>query len=76
MKLGMVLGTGGSHYSIDMALVKEVENLGFDSIWTTEAWGSDAISPAAWILAQTSSVFVILIVRNIDPDFMKLRSPA
>ncbi len=58
MKLGMVLGTGGSHYSIDMALVKEVENLGFDSIWTTEAWGSDAISPAAWILAQTSRIKV------------------
>ena len=38
-----------------MDLILEGERLGFDSVWTAEAYGSDAVSPAAWILvAQTS----------------------
>ena len=58
MKLGLILGTGGSHYDIDMDLVLEAERLGFDSVWTSEAWGADAISPAAWVLARTSKIKV------------------
>jgi F420-dependent oxidoreductase-like protein len=58
MKLGMIMGTGGARYSINMDLVHEAENLGFDSVWTSEAWGADAISPAAWILAQTTKIKV------------------
>jgi len=58
MKLGMILGTGGASYSINMDLIHEVENLGFDSVWTSEAWGADAISPAAWILARTTKIKV------------------
>jgi len=41
-----------------MDLIKEAEALGFDSVWTAEAWGSDAVSPAAWILAQTTKIRV------------------
>jgi F420-dependent oxidoreductase-like protein len=41
-----------------MKLVKHAEELGYDSVWTSEAWGADAISPAAWILAQTSKIKV------------------
>jgi F420-dependent oxidoreductase-like protein len=58
VKLGLILGTGGAHYSIDMDLIREAEKLGFDSVWTSEAWGADAVSPAAWILAQTSRIKV------------------
>ncbi|MEQ9640346.1 MAG: LLM class F420-dependent oxidoreductase [Alphaproteobacteria bacterium] len=58
MKLGVILGTGGAQYSIDMAFIKEAESLGYDSVWTSEAWGSDAISPAAWILGQTTKIKV------------------
>ena len=47
LKLGLTLGTGGNKASIDMDYVHEAENLGFDSVWTAEAWGSDALSPAA-----------------------------
>jgi F420-dependent oxidoreductase-like protein len=36
----------------------EAERLGFDSVWTSEAYGSDAVSPAAWILANTSRIKV------------------
>ena len=58
LKLGLTLGTGGNKASIDMDYVHEAENLGFDSVWTAEAWGSDALSPAAWILAQTNKIKV------------------
>ena len=48
MKLGLVMGTGtGAGIEIDMDLIREAENLGFDSVWTSEAWGSDAISSAS-----------------------------
>jgi len=58
VKLGFLLGTGGAHYSVNMDLVRLVEDLGFDSVWTSEAWGADAISPAAWVLAQTTKIKV------------------
>jgi F420-dependent oxidoreductase-like protein len=34
--------------------VQEAEQLGFDSIWTAEAYGSDALMPLAWWGASTS----------------------
>lgn len=56
MKLGLIVGYSGAQMSLDMELVKEAERVGFDSVWTAEAWGSDAISPLAWIGAQTSTI--------------------
>ncbi len=58
MKLGIALGTGSARYALDMDFILEAERLGFDSIWTSEAWGADAISPAAWILARTTRIKV------------------
>src|SRR3954451_12784720 len=37
-------------------MVKEAERLGYHSVWSAEAWGSDAVSPLAWIGAQTSKI--------------------
>ncbi|WP_347757052.1 LLM class F420-dependent oxidoreductase [Agrococcus sp. ProA11] len=36
--------------------VQEAERLGFDSVWTAEAYGSDAFTPLAWWGAQTSTI--------------------
>ena len=36
--------------------VAAAERLGFDSIWTSEAYGSDALTPLAWWGAATSRV--------------------
>ncbi len=36
--------------------IREAERLGFDSIWTAEAYGSDAISPLAWWGSHTERV--------------------
>jgi F420-dependent oxidoreductase-like protein len=56
MRLGLVTGYSGAQVSLDMELIKEAERLGYDSVWTAEAWGSDAVSPLAWIGAQTSKI--------------------
>src|SRR2546428_2202028 len=41
-----------------MPLILEAERLGYDSVWTAEAYGSDAVAPAAWIAARTSRIHV------------------
>ena len=56
MKLGIIAGYSGRKFSISMDAIKHAENLGYDSIWTAEAYGSDAVTPAAWILAQTDRI--------------------
>ena len=56
MKLGLMVGYSGPKVKIPMELVLEAEQLGFDSVWTAEAWGSDAVTPVAWMLAQTTKI--------------------
>jgi F420-dependent oxidoreductase-like protein len=58
MKLGLVAGYSPATMSVPMDLIKEAESLGFSSVWTAEAWGSDAATPAAWILALTEKIHV------------------
>ena len=56
MKLGLSLGYSGAKVSFPIELVKHAEKLGYDSVWTAEAYGSDAMTPLAWIAAQTSRI--------------------
>lgn len=56
MRLGLVLGQFGPDLRIDMKRIHEAESLGFDSVWTAEAYGNDAIVPLAWIGAQTPRI--------------------
>src|SRR5438552_1347840 len=58
MKLALTLGYSGAQMSLDMEKVLEVERLGFDSVWSAESYGSDAVTPAAWIAARTSRIHV------------------
>ncbi|MSP41769.1 MAG: LLM class F420-dependent oxidoreductase [Alphaproteobacteria bacterium] len=71
MKLGMTLGYSGGKFENQVELVRQGESLGFDSVWTAEAWGSDAVSPAAWLLASTTKI-------NVGTAIMQLsaRTPA
>jgi F420-dependent oxidoreductase-like protein len=57
MKLGLTLGYWMAQPPAD-ALEKmlEAERLGFDTVFTAEAWGSDAFTPLAWHGAQTSKI--------------------
>ena len=56
MRLGLMLGYSGSHYKMPLDLIKEADELGFHSVWTAEAYGSDAVTPAAWALANTKRI--------------------
>ncbi len=56
MKLGLSLGYSGAHLNIPIEKVQLAERLGYDSVWTAEAYGSDAITPLAFIAAHTERI--------------------
>jgi len=56
MKLGLMAGYWMTGPQNPAPLAIEAEKLGFDSVWTAEAYGSDAISPLVWIGAQTQKI--------------------
>ena len=71
MKLGLISGFSGRRINIPIENVLHAESLGYESIWTSEAWGSDAVTPAAWILAQTQTIKVGTAIMQ-----MPARTPA
>src|ERR687893_2222706 len=58
MRLGLMLGYWGLGLTAEgqRALLLEAEASGFDSVWTAEAYGSDAATPLAWFAAKTERV--------------------
>src|SRR5256885_8659238 len=60
MKLGLSLGYAppGTNPADLFPLVEEAERLGFDSVWVSEAWGTDAVSVLGWLAATTSTIKV------------------
>ncbi len=56
MRLGMLLRYSGAPNSLAMAEVLEAERLGYNSVWSGEAYGTDAVTPTAWILARTMRI--------------------
>jgi F420-dependent oxidoreductase-like protein len=56
MKLGLMLGYSGAELNLPVEVVQRAEELGFDSVWTAEAYGSDATSPLAYLAAVTKRI--------------------
>lgn len=56
MKLGLMVGYWMFGPTDPTPLAQEAERLGYDSVFTAEAYGSDAISPLCWIGANTSRI--------------------
>ena len=56
LRLGLIAGYSGGQLALPIDLILEAERLGFDSVWTAEAYGSDAVSPLAWIAARTTRI--------------------
>jgi F420-dependent oxidoreductase-like protein len=58
VKLGFYMGyaqPGTSPLEL-IELARTAERLGYDSAWAAEAWGVDAITPLAWLGAQTERI--------------------
>ena len=71
MKLGLSALGFGPTIQIDLERIRRAESLGFDSAWTAEAYGNDAVTTATWVLANTSRIKVGTAIMQ-----MPARTPA
>jgi F420-dependent oxidoreductase-like protein len=55
MRLGINFGYQDWGSGLDRAvqLAQEAEGLGYHSVWTAEAYGTDAVTPLTWLMAHT-----------------------
>ena len=56
MRISVSLGMGREDWDGASTYIVEAERLGVDDVWSAEAWGYDAISPLAYMAAQTSTI--------------------
>ena len=56
MKLGLELGFLTTGQAPPIALAERAEAVGFDSVWVSEAWGSDGVSLLGYLAARTDRV--------------------
>jgi F420-dependent oxidoreductase-like protein len=56
MRLGLMLGYWMPDPWDPSDLAQEAERLGYESVWTAEAYGSDVFSPLCWVGARTSRI--------------------
>jgi len=56
MKLGILLRYAGEAGGPQMDVVLEAERLGYTSVWAGESYGTDAVTPIAWVLARTTKI--------------------
>ncbi len=66
MRLGLMLGYWGAQPNDPIDLVREAEQLGYDSAWFAEAYGSDVFSPLCWVGARTSRIKLGTAVMQIS----------
>ena len=57
MRLSIGIG-GYARSGIDgvVEFVQQAEKLGVDAVWSAEAWGSDAVTPLAYLAARTERI--------------------
>ena len=56
MRLGLMVGYSGARIDLPMDMILEADRLGYHAVWTSEAYGSDCITPLAWIGALTTNI--------------------
>jgi F420-dependent oxidoreductase-like protein len=56
LRPALTVGYWGAQPDDPIEIVLEAERLGFHSVWTAEAYGSDAFSPLCWLGARTSTI--------------------
>jgi len=65
IRLGFSIGYWGATPTDTMPLVQEAERLGFDSVWSAEAYGSDAVTLITWAAARTVRIGVGTAIMQI-----------
>ena len=56
MRLGLLLRYAGEAGGPQLEPVLEAERLGYTSVWAGESYGTDAVTPIAWVLARTNRI--------------------
>jgi F420-dependent oxidoreductase-like protein len=69
VRLGLQLGYDDPLMWVKLA--EEADRCGFHSVWTSEAYGSDAVSPLAWIGGRTKEIMLGTAIMQ-----MPARTPA
>ncbi len=71
MRLGIMAGYSGAKIELPMELIREADKLGVYAVWTAEAYGSDAVTPLAWMGALTEHIHLGTAIMQ-----MPARTPA
>lgn len=71
MRLGLMIGYSGARLDLPLATIQEADRLGYYAVWTAEAYGSDSVTPLAWIGALTSKIHLGTAIMQ-----MPARTPA
>ncbi|MEM7347244.1 MAG: LLM class F420-dependent oxidoreductase, partial [Chloroflexota bacterium] len=71
MRLGIMAGYSGAKINLPVDMVKEADKLGYHAVWTAEAYGSDSITPLAWLGALTEKIHLGTAIMQ-----MPARTPA
>jgi len=56
LRLGLNIGYSGAQIHLPIDLVQEADRLGFYALWTAESYGSDAVTPLAWLGPLTKRI--------------------
>ncbi len=56
MRLGLMIGYAAGKIDLPVELIQAADRLGVYALWTSEAYGSDAVSPLAWAGALTEKI--------------------
>ncbi len=71
MRLGLMTGYSGAKMELPLEMILEADRLGYYAVWTAEAYGSDAVTPLAWIGALTQNIHLGTAIMQ-----MPARTPA
>ena len=66
LSLGIGMMNAAGVFETPMEVVKRADELGYDTVWTAETYASDAMTPLAFIAAQTKKIRLGTAVAQID----------
>ena len=66
-----MIGYSGARFELPLATIQEADRLGYYAVWTAEAYGSDSVTPLAWIGAHTEKIHLGTAIMQ-----MPARTPA